>query len=241
MKVRAEAEVFGRFRDLLPPHLFQQGGDLQFSRQRVGLTPDLLLRIPTPDGVGDRLGELKVMSAGVSRYPPGRTEKQADRRARELPGTYRRPLERLDQQVRGTAPGETGALVARLQGFGDLLCFVAGAWGDCSKDLHNLVQICAESKVEHLCRSTGRPELEGQLSVIVSQYRRLLSTCIARAQAQCLISRVGVISPQAREAARRREVAGRLERQLKEERRANWMASLQGPGSARGGRCHTML
>ena len=240
-KVRAEAEVFGRFRDLLPPHLFQEGGDLQFRRQRVGLTPDLLLRIPTPDGVGDRLGEIKVMSAGVSRYPSGRTEKQADRRARELPGTYRRPLERLDQQVRGTAPGETGALVARLQSFGDLMCLVAGAWGDCSKDLHNLVQICAESKVEHICRSTGRPELEGQLSVIVSQYRRLLSTCIVRAHAQCLISRIGVISPQAREAARRREVAGRVERQLKEERRANWMASLRGPGSARGGRCHMLM
>ena len=67
---------------------------------------------------------------------------------------------------------------------------------------------------KHLSRSTGRPELEGQLSVIVSQYRRLLSTCIVRAQAQCLISRVAVISRQAREAARRREVAGRLERQL---------------------------
>ena len=240
-KVRAEAEVFGQFRDLLPPHLFEQGGDLQFGRQRVGLTPDLLLRIPTPDGVGDRLGEVKVISAGVSRYPTGRTEKQADRRARELPGTYRRPLERLDQQVRGTAPGETGALVARLQSFGDLLCLVAGAWGDCSKDLHNLVQICAESKVEHLCRSTGRPELEGQLSVIVSQYRRLLSTCIVRAQAQCLISRIGVTSPQAREAARRREVAGRLERQLREDRRANWMASLRGPGSARKGRCHMLM
>ena len=66
-----------------------------------------------------------------------------------------------NRQVRGTAPGETGALVARLQGFGDLLCLVAGAWGDCSKDLHQLVQICAESKVDHLCRSTGRPELVG--------------------------------------------------------------------------------
>ena len=87
----------------------------------------------------------------------------------------------------------------------------------------------------------GRPELEGQLSVIVSQYRRLLSTCIVRAHAQCLISRIGVISPQAREAARRREVAGRVERQLKEERRANWMASLRGPGSARGGRCHMLM
>ena len=62
-KVRAEVEVFGRFRDLLPPHLFDQGGELHHSRQRVGLTPDLLLRIPTPDGVGDRLGEIKVMSA----------------------------------------------------------------------------------------------------------------------------------------------------------------------------------
>ena len=120
--------------------------------------------------------------------------------------------------MQGTSPGETAALVAWLQGFGDLLCLVAGAWGDCSKDLHNLVQICAESKVEHLCRSTGRPEMEGHLSVIVSQYRRLLSTCIVRAQTQCLISRVGVISRQAREAARKREVAGRLERQLKEDR-----------------------
>ena len=240
-KVRAEAEVFGRFRDLLPPHLTEAGGELQYGRQRVGLTPDLLLRIPSPDGVVDRLGEIKAMSAGVSRYPAGKTEKQADRRARELPGSYRRPLERLDQELRGTAPGDTGALVARLQGFGELMCLVAGAWGDCSKDLHSLIQTCAESKVEHLCRSTGRPELEGQLSVIVSQYRRRLSTCIVRAQAQCLLSRVGVISPQAREAAQRREVAGRMERQLREDRRAQWMASLRGPGWARQGRCHMVI
>ena len=33
------------------------------------------------------LGEIKAMSAGVSRYPAGKTEKQAVRRARELPGT----------------------------------------------------------------------------------------------------------------------------------------------------------
>ena len=30
-------------------------------------------------------------------------------------------------------------------------------WGDCSADLHNLVQTCeSESWVEHLCRSTER-------------------------------------------------------------------------------------
>ena len=46
------------------------------------------------------------------------------------------------------------------------------------------------------------------------------------------------ITPAAREAARRRQVAMRLEEQMREERRAQWMASLQGPGWARRGRCH---
>ena len=103
-KIRADAEVFGLFRDLIPPEVFQAGGELQYGRQRVGLTPDLLLRIPTQDGVTDRLGEVKAMSAGTSRYPSGRAEKQADRGARELPASYRRPLERLDQR-RGTPAG----------------------------------------------------------------------------------------------------------------------------------------
>ena len=237
-KIRADAEVFGLFRDLIPPELVQQGGELQYGRQRVGLTPDLLLRMPTPDGVTDQLGEVKAMSAGVSRYPPGRAEKQADRRARELPATYRRPLQRLDQEVRGTVAGEKGALERRLESFGELLCLVAGAWADCSTHLHQLIVTCAESKVAHLCRSTGRPELEGQLGTITGQYRRLLSSCIVRAQAQCLISRVGVISPEARQAAQRREVTGRMERQMREERAAQWMASLRGPGWARRGRCH---
>ena len=237
--IRADAEVFGLFRDLIPAELTNRGGDLQYGRQRVGLTPDLLLRLPTPDGVKDCLGKIKCMSAGVSRYPPGKTEKQADRRAKELPGLYRRPLERLDQEYRGTGPGETGALVTRLQGYGELQCYVAGAWADGSKHLHALLQSCAESRVEHLIRSTGRQEMEGQLSVIISQYRRRVSTCVVRANGQCLISRVGVISPAARGAAKRRDVAGRLERQWRDERKAQWMASLRGPGWARSGNCHS--
>ena len=44
----------------------------------------------------------------------------------------------------------------------------------------------------------------------------------------------------AREAARRRQVAMRMEAQMKEERKAQWMASLRGPGWARRGRCHGM-
>ena len=72
----------------------------------------------------------------------------------------------------------------------------------------------------------------------VAEYRRLVSTCCVRAQAQCLVARIGLIAPAARVAAQRREVAGRLERQLQQERKAQWMASLAGPGWARRGHCH---
>ena len=111
--------------------------------------------------------------------------------------------------------------------------------GEGSGHLHQLIESCVESQVQHLIRSTGRQELEGQRSVLTSQYRRLVSTCIVRAQAQCLLSRLRVISPAARDAALRREMATRRERELREEKRAQWMASLAGPGWARRGNCHT--
>ena len=82
--------------------------------------------------------------------------------------------------------------------------------------------------------------MEGQLSVIISQYCKRVSTCVVRANAQYLISRVGVIPPVSRGAAKRREVQVRVERQWKEERKAQWMASLRGPGWARSGRCHSL-
>ena len=44
---------------------------------------------------------------------------------------------------------------------------MAGAWADCSTDLHSLDQKCAKSQVAHLCKSAVWPGLEGQLSVIV--------------------------------------------------------------------------
>ena len=44
----------------------------------------------------------------------------------------------------------------------------------------------------------------------------------------------------AKGAAQRREAQGRAERQWREERKAQWMASLRGPGWARSGRCHSL-
>ena len=236
-KIPAEVEVFGLFRHLIPTEEIAAGGELQHIYQRNGLCPDLKLRIPTTEGVQDLLGEIKLMSAGVTRYPLGKTEKQADRRARELPGTYRRPLARLDRRHHGTAHGEAGPLVQLLQSFGELQCYVAGAWGEGSVHLHSLIQTCAESRVAHLVRTTGKQEMEGKQSGLVAQYRRLVSTCVVRGQAQCILSRVSAISGAAKGASARRGVAARLERRLQEEKEAQWMASLNGPGWARGGRC----
>ena len=152
-RVPIDCEVFGLFRDLIPAELTAEGGELQFGRQRLGLCPDFKLRLSSAAGLSDQLGELKFISAGVTRYPVGRTEKQVDRRARELPGTYRRPLERLDRQYHGTQPGETGRLVQRLQSYGELQCYVAGNWGEGSRHLHSLIQSCAEARVAALVSS----------------------------------------------------------------------------------------
>ena len=164
-----------------------------------------------------------------------------DVRAAELAGSYRRPLQRLDTQHHGTREGETGPLVRRLQAYGQLEAYVAGGWGECSEPLHKLVQTCAEARVAHLTRTTGRQETERMLGQVVGQYRRIISTCAVRSAAMCTLARVGKISPAARDAAGRRQVAMRLERELQEESRAQWMAGLHGPGWAQRGRCHGLL
>ena len=118
---------------------------------------------------------------------------------------------------------------------------MVGQWGEGSRDLHHFVQVCAEARVAHLTRATGRQESEHLLGLIVGQYRRLLSITAVRAQLMCLLDRVGLITPAAREAAARRAVAMRMEEEMRRDRRAQWMASLAGQGWARRGGCHRML
>ena len=86
--------------------------------------------------------------------------------------------------------------------------------------------LCTSPNLSQYKKSTGRQESEHLLGTIVGQYRRLISTCAVRAQAMCILARVGIITPAAREAARRRQVAMRLEGQMREERKAQWMEEL---------------
>ena len=79
------------------------------------------------------------------------------------------------------------------------------------------------------------------LGQVVGQHRRVISTCAVRAAAMCTLARVAKISPAAKAAAGRRQVAMRLEREMIEDNRAQWMAGLQSPGWARRGRCHGLF
>ena len=77
------------------------------------------------------------------------------------------------------------ASLRRLESFGKLEGLVVGPWGDCSKDLHNMVKVMGENRA----RAIGREASENELGVIISHIRKYLSTAFIRAQSLCLEQR----------------------------------------------------
>ena len=130
--LRAECEVFGIFRDIIPVEALSEAEGLERGRGRQGLLPDFRLEMPSPAGEPDlRLAELKIIGAVKRWYPRNgelaRKKKAVERRAAVLPEEYRKPLSVLDNKYYGTLEGETGPLVRRLHGYGRLQCLVVGA------------------------------------------------------------------------------------------------------------------
>ena len=66
------------------------------------------------------------------------------------------------------------------------------------------------------------------LSGLLGSIRRVLSCCFVRAQALCLVSRLGQVGVLARAAAERRMAALRAEHTRREEARSNWLANVHG-------------
>ena len=156
----AECEVFGLFKDLIPVEALGREDDLERGRGRQGLLPDFMLEMPTPIGIpANSLAELKVIGAVESWYPRSgilaKKKKGVERRAAVLPGEYRRPLEKLDRGYHGTPVNQVGPLVRRLDSFGRLQGLVMGAWQEGSKDLHDLLDILAESKLKAMGLARG--------------------------------------------------------------------------------------
>ena len=68
---------------------------------------------------------------------------------------------------------------------------VVGYWGDVSMDLDRIIRAVAEARVLHLARETGRPITDAWMGQVLGQHRRSLSSAFVRAQAACLVSRMG--------------------------------------------------
>ena len=116
---RAECEVYGLFRDLIPVEALGEEEELQRGRGRQGLLPDFRLEIPSPAGEPEyRLAELKMIGAVPKWYPRrvnlARSKSGVERRVVPLPGEYSLKLAKLDRQYHGTVVGQVGPLVRRL-------------------------------------------------------------------------------------------------------------------------------
>ena len=130
--LRADCEVFGLFKSLIPVEAFEQEENLQRGRGRQGLLPDFKLDMPGPGAgpgalgnVVSKLAEVKVVGAVESYYPrsgaSARAKKGVERRAALIHGEYKRPLTALDTRYHGTGAGEKGPLMRRLEGYGKSL------------------------------------------------------------------------------------------------------------------------
>ena len=132
----------------------EPGGELQWGRARQGVVPDFKFMSNTPDGPQSSLAELKVLSAGVTRYPRGAVGKGTDKRAALIVKEYEAKLRKYDVKFYGAVPlvhGQpeppAGPLVQRLRSF-PMQKLVAGPWGDLSQDFHILLTSFAKSRAE---------------------------------------------------------------------------------------------
>ena len=151
-----------------------------------------------------------------------------DQRAKSLPKEYLDKAQKIDQKYLGTRQDQEGPLEQRLKGFGDLLCLVAGQYGEVSQDFHKLLAKLATSKAEHISRMEGRHISASERGLLLHQMRRRLSVSIIRAQSSCLLSRLGHYSPGAKDAAKRRAISKQREESLSQDRRAHFLAHIRG-------------
>ena len=224
-RLPAMCEVFGLFAHHIP----QEGlNRMERGRRRQAMVPDYRLILPSPtEGTVTRLAELKVINCCPSRYQVGARERAVDRRANLLPGEYRKKARDVDRRYVGTPEGEVGPVERKLEQYGDLQGLVVGAFGEGSDDLHNLVQVMAESRVRAMGLARGRPGTETELGVVVGQVRRRISVASVSAQAECLLARLSYVGEGVVQADKRRQWVAVEERKMRWEKEAQFLGRVR--------------
>ena len=232
--LNSECEVFGRFSGLI-----QQEGlnRMERGRKRQGLVPDFLIELPLEGRRGSEqvLAELKVISCCPTRYKSSNTSRAVDKRAGELHLEYVRKAKNIDRQFNLTEEGQKGPVLRKLETFGQVHGLVFGAFGEASEEVHKLLEILADSRFRKIGLLKGQIGSEGELSIIKAQIRRLFSVTIVRAQAQCLLDRLGWIGQGADGASSRRHQTIMTDRRLRREQQIHFVSQIQGKSIIRRG------
>ena len=119
----------------------------------------------------NNLAELKCISAGLTWNQS--QQKVVDQKAKQIPNLYRNKARKINTKYYATTAGHVGPLEQQLRGFGDMLCLVAGQYGEISQDLHDLPPPKLSTS---LClRVTQSLSLSKALSSIISEGDCLLS------------------------------------------------------------------
>ena len=199
-------EVFGCFAPCIP----QEGlSRLERGRQRQSIIPDFKFELPNALGRVSTLAELKTIAFCQSYHFPGARKRGVEARADDLPADYLRKARETDRNYCGTPQGEQGPVERKLLSFPPLLKLVVGPFGECSQDLHELLETMAEMKTQFQSRSRGEMESEWKIASNLSYLRRQLSVCAVRAVADSLLALVLVAERSRRAQAMASEEIGR--------------------------------
>lgn len=234
----ATCEVFGIFAPCIP----QRGlSRMERGRARQSIIPDFLFQLPHTIG-GDpldggssggtiaagklpTLGELKTVSFCPTYFFPGAKKRGVELRADKIPSQYTKKARDTDRDFCNTPQGTIGPVETKLNSFPPLLKLVVGPNAECSSDLHDLVQILAESRARHLSRTQGKEVTSESISNQISYIRRQISVRAVRANADSLFTRLLQVDQGlgAQAAARRRGQAIEREERGRRDRAAHWL------------------
>ena len=115
------------------------------------------------------------------------------------------------------------------------LCF--GAWGEGSRDVHELVDVLAKSRLKAQMLEVGRHD-EGsnnELALVTGQIRRKLSETVVKSQVNCLLSRLHQVGPGNKQLAKKRQWALQMDEKMRKERNAHWLRRIEGVNTLRKG------
>ena len=109
-------------------------------------------------------------------------------RAHRVIGEYRRHAEKLDN-----TPGVTPGVKTRLESFTPVRGVVAGQFGECSDDVHSLIDVCADAIAAKEWRALGARSAKEARGFIVAKLRRRIGLVVVREMARHRLKRVPLI------------------------------------------------